>query len=173
MQDAIDDGRPGGTPDAPPSSGRPPAGYPPTTARDKLQAAAGDPAQTARSLAGEAKQTLAGKLDGRKNAAADMVEQFAQSVGRSGEQFQGRQDWIAGAVGRGAQELNAFASSIRDKDVGELVDEVQSFATRKPAVFMAAAFAAGFAIARVGKLIAGDLSRDDLPTIPEVGHGGH
>lgn len=172
MQDPINDGPPD---DAPHSSapGVPQDGGDAGAPGDQLPAAAGAAAQTARSLAGQAKQTLADKLDGQKGAAADMVEQFAQSVQRSGEQFQGSQDWIASAVGRGAEELNTLAASIRDKDVGELVDEVQSFATRQPAVFMAAAFAAGFAIARVGRVIAGDLSRDDLPTIPEVAHGQH
>ena len=166
MQDPTNDGPPNGT--------SVPSSFPddnPASPDNQLQATAGDAAQTAQSLAGQAKQKLAGKLDGQKGAAADMVEQFAQSVQRSGEQFQGRQDWIASAVGRGAEELNTLASSIRDKDIGELVDEVQSFAVRQPAVFMAAAFAAGFAVARVGKVITGDLSRDDLPTIPEVAHG--
>ena len=145
----------------------------PAAPGNQLEAAAGSAGQVALSLAGQARQTLAGKLDGQKGAAADMVEQFAQSIQRSGDQFQGRQDWIASAIGRGADELNTFAGAIRDKDVCELVGEVQSFATRQPAVFLAAAFAAGFAVARVGKVIAGDLSRADLPTFPEVGHGQH
>ena len=172
MQDSINDGPPDG---ATVFSSFPDESHDGNAATpgNQVQAAAGEAAQSALSLAGQAKQTLAGKLDGQKGAAADMVEQFAQSVQRSGEQFQGRQDWIASAVGRGAEELNTLASSIRDKDVGDLLDEVQSFATRQPAVFMAAAFAAGFAVARLGKVIAGDLSRDDLPTIPEVGHGQH
>ena len=155
MQDPTNDGPPHEATAHPPTSERP-----------------GDDAErTARSLAGRAKQTLAGKLDGQKSAAADMVEQFAQSVQRSGEQFEGRQDWIASAIGRGSSELSAIADTIRDKDLGELVGDVQAFAVRRPALFMAAALAAGFAVARIGKVIAGDLSRDDLPTMPEVAYG--
>ena len=168
MQDPTNDGAP-----AHPPAPDQPRDDTPAMPDNQPEAAVEDAGQRARSLVGQAKQTLAGKLDGQKGAAADMVEQLAQSVQRSGEQFAGSQDWIAGAVGRGAQELNTLAASIHDKDLGELVDTVQAFATRRPAVFMAAAFAAGFAIARLGKVLAGNLSRDDLPTIPEVDHGGH
>ncbi|RYE86745.1 MAG: hypothetical protein EOP19_06065 [Hyphomicrobiales bacterium] len=140
---------------------------------DQAKAAAGDVAQTASSLAGQAKQKLTGTLDSQKGAAADFVEELAQTVQRSGEQFEGRQDWIASAVGRGAAELNTLAGSLRDKDLGELAGQVQSFARRQPALFMGAALAAGFAVARLGKVVAGDLSRDDLPTVPEVNNGQH
>ena len=170
MQDSKNDGPPDGAPANSPPPDEPHGGQH-ATSESQLPAATEGAAQTAQSLANQARQTLAGKLDGQKSAAADMVEQFAQSVQRSGEQFAGSQDWIASAIDRGAQELNSLASSIRDKDVGELAGEVQSFATRRPAIFMAAAFATGFAIARVGKVIAGNVSRDDLPTIPEVGDG--
>ena len=98
---------------------------------------------------------------------------MAQQVHRSGEQFEGRQDWIASAVGRGAAELNTLAGAIRSKDLSELASEAQAFARRQPALFMGAALAAGFAVARLGKVVAGGLSRDDLPTVPEVGNGQH
>ena len=31
--------------------------------------------------------------------------------------------------------------------------------------------AGGIAVARIGKLVAADISREDLPSLPEVGHG--
>ncbi|WP_174278308.1 hypothetical protein [Sphingomonas bacterium] len=129
-------------------------------------------AEATRSLAGQARQALTGALDGQKGAAADMVEQLAQTVKRSGEQFEGQQDWIASAIGRGAQELNALAGTLRDKDLGDLSAEMGSFARRQPALFVAASAAAGFALARIGKIAAADLSRADLPTLPEAAHDG-
>lgn len=136
-------------------------------------AAAGDADQPAASLGNQARQKLAGTLDSRKGAAADFVEQLAQTVQRSGKQFEGKQDWIASAVGRGAAELKTLADAIRDKDLGEFANEVGVFARRQPALFMGTALAIGFAVARLGKVVAGDLSRDDLPTLPEVGNGQH
>lgn len=127
--------------------------------------------QAAGSLTDQAKQRLTGALDGQKGTAADMVETLAGTVKRSGEQFEGQQDWIASAIGRGAAELSTLANTMREKDLGELAGDIQSFGRRQPALFMGAALAAGFAVARLGKIVAGDLSRADLPTIPEVGDG--
>lgn len=177
MQDPNIGGTPGGSPAISPSQTSPQGGTgaPPAQApvADQAKAMAGDAAQTASSLAGQAKQRLTGAMDSQKGAAADLVENLAQTVHRSGEQFQGRQDWIASAVERGAAELDTLATSLRNKNIGDLAGQAQAFARRQPALFMGAALAAGFAVARLGKVVAGDLSRDDLPTIPEVGHGQH
>jgi hypothetical protein len=137
------------------------------------QASVGEAVQAASSAAGQAKQKLTGALEARKGTAADYVEQLAQTVQRSGQQFEGQQDWLASAIGRGAAELNTLAGTIRDKDLGQLASEVQSFARAQPALFMGAALATGFAVARLGKVAAGSLSRDDLPTMPEMSHGQH
>ena len=174
MQDPFNSGTPSGPsvmPQSPDRSPEPASSAPAPV--DQAKAAAGDVAETASALAGQAQQKLTGTLATQKGAAADFVEQLAQTVQRSGEQFEGKQDWIASAVGRGAAELNTLAGSLRDKDFGELVGEAQAFASRQPALFMGAALAAGFAVARLGKVVAGDLSRDDLPTVPEVGNGQH
>lgn len=171
MQDPTTSGVPGGTAafalssdDSRNTNASPPASV-------KTNDAA--PTATASSLANQAKQTLVSKLDDQKGTAANFVEQLAQTVQKSGEQFEGQQDWIASAIGRGAAELNTLAGSLRDKDLGELTGEVQSFARRQPALFIGATLVAGFAVARLGKVVAGDLSREDLPTVPEVGHGQH
>ena len=172
MQDPFDSGSPGSATITSSSPDRfPDQAAAASTMAGRVPTAAGDAKQPASSLAGQARQKLAGTLDGQKGAAADFVEQLAQTVQRSGEQFEGKQDWIASAVGRGAAELNTFAGAIRDKDLGEFASEVGAFARRQPALFMGAALAAGFAVARLGKMVAGDLSRDDLPTVPEVGNG--
>lgn len=125
----------------------------------------------ASSLVGQVQDKLASTVDDKKGGIADKLEEVADAVHRSGEQFAGKQDWIAGAIERGAAELTTLAGSLRDADVGTLVQQVQSFAKRQPALFVGASLAAGFALARVGKIVAADVSRDDLPTMPEVGHG--
>lgn len=173
MQDPFDSGSPSSATLTPSSPDRFPdrAAAVSTSVGQPSAAAPGDTAQPAASLGSQARQKLVDTLDGRKGAAADFVEQLAQTVQRSGEQFDGKQDWIASAVGRAAAELNTVAGGIRDKDLSEFASEIRVFARRKPALFIGAALAAGFAVARLGKLVAGDLSRNDLPTMPEVGNG--
>lgn len=127
----------------------------------------------AQPLIQQAKQKFAGALDSQKGAAADFVEKLATNMQGASEQFGGQQDWIASAISRGAAEVKMIADSLRDKDFGDLVDEVQSFARRQPALFIGASVAAGFAAARLGKLVTSDLSHADLPTLSEAGHGQH
>ena len=65
----------------------------------------------------------------------------------------------------------SLASSLRENDLSSLLGQVKSLARRQPALFVGASLAAGFAVARLGKIVAADVSRDDLPNMPEVGHG--
>jgi len=152
-----------------------------TSASQKADAFTGqetaDPAaqakQAARGVAGQVKERLVKTADGQKAGIADRLDEVADSLHRSSEQFAGKQDWIASAIARGASELGTLASSVRTTDVVDLLGQVQSFARRQPGLFIGASLVAGFALARFGKLVAADVSRDDLPVMPEVGHGQH
>jgi hypothetical protein len=62
---------------------------------------------------------------------------------------------------------------LRETDPAELLQQVQGFARRQPGLFIGASLVAGFALARFGKVVAADVSSDDLPVMPEVGHGQH
>lgn len=134
---------------------------------------AGQAKQAARGVAGQVKERLVNTADGQKAGIADRLDEVADSLHRSSEQFAGKQDWIASAIARGASELDTLASSLRTTDVADLLGQVQSFARRQPGLFIGTSLVAGFALARFGKLVAADVSRDDLPVMPEVGHGQH
>jgi hypothetical protein len=108
----------------------------------------------------------------RKDGIADQIEGLADTIERAGSQFDGQQDWLASAIRQGATELDTFASSLRRKGIGEIIEDVRAFAERQPAIFIGASLAAGFALARFGKIAAADLSRDDLPTVPELTRHG-
>lgn len=153
------------------------------TSGDQLHETASTAKQNATTVVGQAKQQASSLLDQAKNKVitvaatqkdglATQLDEFAKSVHKSGEQFSGEQEWIADAIERGAVELNSLAASLRDNDVASLIKEVKSVAQRKPALFVGICLAGGLALARVGKLVAADLSREDLPSMPEVGHGG-
>jgi hypothetical protein len=123
------------------------------------------------SFVDQAKANATEAAEGQKAVIADQIDGLAGAVHQSGEQFKGQQDWIASAVDRGASELSGLAKSLRENDLGTLLGQVQGFARQQPALFVGAAFAAGFALSRFGKIVAADLSTDDLPTIPEISHG--
>ena len=147
----------------------------PSGAAASVKTGAGDVAAAASdqasSLVGQVKDKAAAAVSGQKEGLADRIDELADAVHKSGGQFEGKQDWIAGAVERGASELGALATALRENDLSSLLGQVQTIARRQPALFIGASLAAGFAIARLGKLVVADVSRDDLPTLPEVGHG--
>jgi hypothetical protein len=131
----------------------------------------GDGAEQASSLMGTVKEKAAAAISDQKDGLADRIDGLAGAVQESSRQFEGKQDWIAGAIERGSAELSALASSLRENDLASLLSQVKLLARRQPALFVGASLAAGFAIARLGKIAAADMSREDLPSMPEVGHG--
>lgn len=139
--------------------------------KQETMAAAGQAKRQASSLFEQAKDKVVTVASEQKDGLAGQLEELAQSVHKAGEPFAGQQEWIADAIERGATELNALASSLRDNDVGSLARQVRTVAQRQPALFAGLCLAGGIAIARIGKLVAADVSREDLPSLPEVGHG--
>ena len=139
--------------------------------RQETKAAAGQAKRQASSLFEQAKDKVVTVASEQKNEIAGRLEELAQSVHKAGEPFAGQQEWIADAIERGATELSALASSLRDHDVASLARQVKTVAQRQPALFAGLCLAGGIAIARIGKLVAADVSREDLPSLPEVGHG--
>jgi hypothetical protein len=143
------------------------------TAKDATAGAVAKVTDQASSLISQVKDKAAAVATNQKDGLADRIGEVADAVHKAGTQFEGQQDWIASAIERGAAELNSIATSLRANDVASLLGEIQSLAKRQPALFVGACLAAGFAVARLGKLVVADVSRADLPTLPEVGHGGH
>ena len=104
-------------------------------------------------------QLLAGAVH-QKDRIADQIDAFAGSLHRSGEQFVGHQDWVAGAIGRGAAELESVAKMVRGNDLSELLAQARLLSRRQPAVAAVGAFVAGVALVRFGKLVASDLQSE-------------
>ena len=140
-------------------------------AKQQAIAAAGQAKRQASSLFDQAKDKVITAASAQKDGLAGQIEELAKSVHKAGEPFAEQQEWIADAIERGAAELNALASSLRDNDLGSLAKQVRTVAQRQPALFAGLCLAGGIAVARIGKLVAADISREDLPSLPEVGHG--
>lgn len=111
-------------------------------------------------------------IDATKKDLAGRLEDVAQAVHRSGEQLEGHQDWIAQLVERGADELSVLATTLRSNDLQSLLGDLGSLARRQPALFVGASMAAGFALARVGRVAVSGASQADQTSAPEAVAGG-
>ena len=125
-----------------------------TDAVQQAKAVAGDAQARATSLLDDVTEKAGSAAEAQKQNVAGYLDDVARAVHRSGEQLEGHQDWVAHMVERGAAELSVLANTLRTNDLQSLMGDLSSLARRQPALFVGASMAAGFALARVGRLAA-------------------
>ena len=141
--------------------------------------------QTTGQVVEQVQQQATTRLDRQKETAAVGLKSVADAVRQTGqslrEQEQGGIAQYAAEYGeRAAEQIERFTDYLRERDVNQLVAEVEDFARRQPALFIGGAFLLGFAGSRFLKSSspardvtggAPDASRA-LPPAPATGVGG-
>lgn len=92
----------------------------------------------------------------QKESAANELTQVVDAVRRFGQSLQGEQSgpiarYAAQYGDKAAQSLERFSTYIRDKEPQQLLNDVQNFGRRRPALLLGGAFLLGFAGARLIK----------------------
>jgi hypothetical protein len=101
------------------------------------------------------------QLSNQKGRATEGLDAIANAVRKTTEGLREDQhDTLAHYVDRAATQLEQWATTIRDKDLDELLTETKRMARRQPALFIGGSFVAGLLLARFLKS-SGDDSRDD------------
>lgn len=155
---------------APTPPGSPPGRQPdPSTSQQATEAAeaakhaAGEVTQTAagnakdvvdearrqaRDLVGEARDQLNGQIDVQHRSLVGNLHTLADELGRmSGASEQ--QGLASELVGQAGERARSAADWIGNRQPGDLVDEVRSFARRRPGTFLLGAVVAGVAVGRL------------------------
>lgn len=86
-----------------------------------------------------------------KAAGAEQAEGLAHAVRRVADDLEDSSPEIARHVRAAAESVEGISDALRERSVGELVNEVNGFARRQPAAFFGAAVLAGFAITRFAR----------------------
>jgi hypothetical protein len=97
---------------------------------------------------GGIKQNVSSRVDEQKNRAADGIGGIANAIRNAGNELRGENEALAGYVDMASDQLRNFADQIREKGVADMLDDVQTFARRRPALFIGGAFLVGLGIAR-------------------------
>ena len=98
------------------------------------------------------KQSAAAQLTTQKNRGTDALGQVANAVRSSTQKLrEERHDTIAGYIDKAAGQIDTWAQRLREKDIDELMSDVQRLARRQPAVFIGSAFALGLVGSRFFK----------------------
>ena len=89
------------------------------------------------------------QLSERKEQAAGGLGTVAQALRQTGETLRTEeQAGVAQAADSAAQLVDQISGYLRDRDIDDLVGEVENFARTNPAVFLGSAFVLGFMAAR-------------------------
>jgi hypothetical protein len=95
------------------------------------------------------KESATAQLTNQKDRGTDALGSVAQAVRSSTQRLRNEQhDTIAGYVDKAADQIENWSRRLKEKDIDELLTDVQRLARRQPAVFIGSAFALGLVGAR-------------------------
>jgi hypothetical protein len=95
------------------------------------------------------KESATAQLTTQKDRGTDALGRIADAVRSSTQKLRADQhDTIAGYIDQAANQIESWSQRLREKDVSELVSDVQQLARRRPVVFIGSAFALGLVGAR-------------------------
>ncbi|MDT0630581.1 hypothetical protein [Rubrivirga litoralis] len=120
---------------------------------DTAKDAASDLAQQAKSeakdLAQQAKSKAADRASEQKEKATGVLSDVATALHDTSDSLRDQdQDAFARYADQAADQVEQFTSAVRDRSVGEILDEAERFARRDPGLFVGGAFLLGIFGAR-------------------------
>lgn len=96
-----------------------------------------------------AQAQAASKIKDAKNEAAQTLSSLASTLHQSGSQLRSDQQQLAGDyLNRAADGIEKVASYLQKTDAREVADSIETFARRRPELFIGSAFAVGLIAAR-------------------------
>ena len=119
-------------------------------ARNNAEAAGNGGANgaTASQVFGGVKHRVTSRVHEQKNRAADGLGGIADVIRSASQELRNENETLASYVDTASEQMKRFADQIRQKGVADLLDDVQVFARRRPALFIGGAFLLGLGIAR-------------------------
>ena len=102
-------------------------------------------------LLGGFQQRVTSRVDEQKNRAADGLGGIADVFRTAGNELRNENETLAQYVDMASDQLRRFADTIRQRGVNDMMNDVNQFARRNPAMFIGGAFLVGFGIARFMK----------------------
>ena len=112
---------------------------------------AGEIGAAAKDIAADATGRVQSAMNEQKAAGADYLGTIAQAVQRAAGEFQNDVPQAAQYIRQAAGHIETVAGAVRQRDMRELVGEVQEFARRQPTLFFGGAVILGFAALRFFK----------------------
>jgi ElaB/YqjD/DUF883 family membrane-anchored ribosome-binding protein len=120
--------------------------------QEKAGHAAEQAREQATALAGQAQEKIKKTLDEQKNRGVGELSSLAQAVRHTSQQLRDQKhEGMAQYVDRTAEQMDRMIHYFESRDVGELVEEAETFARRHPEAFLGGAFVLGMVAGRFMK----------------------
>jgi hypothetical protein len=140
------------------------------TAKGQTQAVAGEAKQQARQVVHQLKGRVGDQAHQQSQRAAQGIRQWADDLAAMGEGAKPDSP-VSGVVQQVADQGRRAADYLDQHGLAGAVDDLQTFARRRPGAFLLGAVAAGFLIGRVAKASGGATSGGPSTTGSGVGTG--
>jgi hypothetical protein len=102
----------------------------------------------ARIAAAEAGERLQNQVGRQKEAGAEYIGAFADTMRRAAAEFESDTPIAATYIRKAAAQIESVADAVREGDVADVIRGAQSFAQRQPTAFLGLTLLAGFGIVR-------------------------
>jgi hypothetical protein len=113
-----------------------------------VHATSGNGGVTVQGVIGGIQQRVTSRVDQQKNRAADGLGGIADVFRAASDELRNENETLASYVDMASDQLRSFATQIRQRGVGDMMDDVNAFARRRPALFIGGAFLLGVGLAR-------------------------
>jgi hypothetical protein len=128
------------------------------SATEVVKTQAGNMADSAKEMASDVGSKLRTSMTEQKTVGADYVGNVANIIRRTAYEFDGEMPQAGHYIRKAAAQLDNVSQALRDKDLSEIVGNVQDFARKQPTAFLGAAVLVGFAAVRFLKSSTGNKS---------------
>lgn len=108
---------------------------------------------------GTIQQRVTSRVDEQKNRAAAGLGGIADVIRNASDELRAENEALASYVDMASDQMRRFADHIRERGASEMIDDVNRFARRNPALFIGGALLVGLGVARFLKSTA---SRSDV-----------
>ncbi|HZB24748.1 MAG TPA: hypothetical protein VE379_01360 [Vicinamibacterales bacterium] len=99
-------------------------------------------------IADQLRTKASGALSQQKSRATQSLGSVVDAIRQTGQQLGDGNSGISGYVNNAAESLQRWTQTLERKDIGEIVEDVQRFGRRQPALFVGLSFGAGLLGAR-------------------------
>ena len=98
----------------------------------------------AQDVAGRVGETAKGRISGGKDRAARSLGSVADALRHTGQHLRLQdEESLPGYIDTAAEKLESMSGYLQDKELSDVVEDIEDFARREPALFIGGAFAIG------------------------------